>query len=164
MHPPPAPSAGLSSTRGIYYLVFIVQSQTSPAEVTQRVHTFLEGVPQRIANTSAATFSGLVDAARQYMLEPPTRLAQVASEAWDAITDDTHRFGWTKSVANALSNATLQDVLELWDGRCSLPGAGRVLVQVFAQGGAASSAAHTPTGYMRLSSPREFRNTAVYWD
>ena len=156
--------SAVSEDRGVSYLVFIVQSATSPAEVTRRIHTFVDSIGSRIGNTSQATFDSVVASARAQLLEPPKRLSSVADTAWDEVLDRTYRFDWAKSVAAALRTTTRESVAQFWRASSAMQGGGgRLLLQVYSSGQALPGAQDVPTGYRAISSIDAFRKQAAFW-
>ncbi|KAL1516006.1 hypothetical protein AB1Y20_002619 [Prymnesium parvum] len=152
-----------SEERGVTYLVFLVQSATPPHEVARRIDAFLASVPARLANTTAATFAGVVRAAASELLEPPKTLSSVADDAWAEIIDRTFRFNRSKAVAAALRSTTRESVLDFWNQKCASSRAGRMLIQVYGSKHVQPHATGTVDGYTVLSTPADFRKHASFW-
>ena len=90
-----------------------------PAEVARRVLAFLATGPELIANNSA-DFRSFVDAAQTELREPPKRLSQASDQLWPRIAEGTYRFEWARSVADAMEEVSLADVVRV-RVRVSLP-------------------------------------------
>jgi len=156
--------SAVTEDRGVSFLVFIVQSLTPPDTVTQRVHTFVDSIDGRLANTSATSFESVLSAAQQELLEPPKKLSSVADGAWGEILDRTFRFGQSKKVAAALANTTLADVRAFWQNRSALVGGGgRLLLQVYGAAQPLPGEQGVPQGYTAITSVDDFREHADYW-
>ena len=156
--------SAVSEDRGISYLVFIVQSATSPDEVTRRIHTFVDSIGERLANTSQATFDSVVASARAQLLEAPKKLSSVADSAWDEVLDRTYRFGWAKSVAAALKTTTRDGVAQFWRTTSAMRGGGgRLLLQIYGSGQTLPGAHGVPNGYSAITSIDAFRKQATFW-
>ena len=60
------------------------------------------------------------DAAQTELREPPKRLSQASDQLWPRIAEGTYRFEWARSVADAMEEVSLADVVRV-RVRVSLP-------------------------------------------
>jgi len=99
---------------GQYYLFFVVQSESHPAdEIRRRVDEFIKGLPAEFTALSEEEFEDFRDAVSQGLLEKPKTIGEKSAQFYDLTFDKDEDFDRLQDNLDALDRLTRSQVAKI---------------------------------------------------
>ncbi|MBN1628072.1 MAG: insulinase family protein [Deltaproteobacteria bacterium] len=99
---------------GQYYLFFVVQSESHPAdEIRRRADEFIKGLPAEFAAMSDEEFAEIKDAVREGLLEKPKSIGEKSAQFYDLTFDKDEDFDRLQANLDALDRLTGSQVAKI---------------------------------------------------
>ncbi|KAJ2609918.1 metalloprotease [Coemansia sp. RSA 1365] len=96
-------------------LIFLVQSESNPIYLTQRIDRFIRSFRQYILEYSTEDFDALVDTVVSVKNERQRSIDQEAKFFWSSINSGDYDFDYIREEITCLQQLNKEDILEAWD-------------------------------------------------
>ncbi|KAJ2794732.1 metalloprotease [Coemansia helicoidea] len=96
-------------------LSFVVQSESNPAYLMQRIDSFARGFRQRLVDYTDSEFRNLVESQISHRSEAPKSIHWEAGLLWSRISDGDYDFGRLADEIACLRMLRKEDLLAAWD-------------------------------------------------
>ncbi|KAJ2077677.1 metalloprotease [Coemansia sp. RSA 988] len=96
-------------------LMLMVQSESNPVYLTQRIDRFIRDFRQNILEYSTEDFNALVDAVVSTKNEPLRTIDEEAELFWSSIKSGDYDFDRNREEISCLQQLNKEDLLEAWD-------------------------------------------------
>ncbi|PIA15951.1 LuxS/MPP-like metallohydrolase [Coemansia reversa NRRL 1564] len=96
-------------------LMFLVQSESNPVYLTQRIDRFIRNFRKYILGYSTEDFDALVDTVISAKDERPRAIDKEAELFWNSIYSSNYDFDYIREEITCLQQLNKEDILEAWD-------------------------------------------------